>query len=92
MLRRQTWTQKEIYTLFLPPTIHSRHRTARGREAWRITRDKDKTPRTVTSDPRAWQEGNRHTGLKPPTLTGWHAAHTDESTWYLLTKDSQSSL
>lgn len=86
------WTQERILSnAFFPPTIHIRHRMARGRGVWRITGDGSKAPRAETLDPRATWEGDEHRVLKTPTLAGRHQAYGDESTWSLPTQDCQSS-
>lgn len=66
-----TWTQEKIRTSpSLPLTIYPKHRTARGSGAYRITRDKEETPRAATSDLRAWEGGDWLVVLMPPLLTG----------------------
>lgn len=44
--------------------------STRGGGAYRITRDKEETPRAATSDLRAWEGGDRLVVLTPPLPAG----------------------
>lgn len=79
-------------TYSIPPTRHP-PTAQNGKGQWGLENDEGQRRGTEGCDFRSEGPVARrwaHT-VKPPTLTGWHGAHTDERTSSLSPKASQSS-